>query len=243
MVERTQPILEAQGITFAYPTRGGRRTQPILTNISFSGGAGDCIAIMGRSGIGKTTLCRILAGLIAPNTGAVLLRGRQMRRPSTHVTIAFQESPCFPWLTTSENVSFGLDGHRQEIAESLIRDLGLESVREKYPKELSGGMRQRVAIGRALAVTPACLILDEPFSALDIVTKRQLQELLQAERESRDLLLLVVLHSLEDALAIANRLLVLASTPARIAMDIPLDETSDYRVLRNRITEVMLQQG
>lgn len=241
MAADKEVILEARHVGFSYQSGGRSRDQSVLSDVSFSGRAGDCVAIMGRSGIGKTTLCRILAGLLAPQKGTVLVRGKQLRKPSTLVTIAFQDSPCFPWLTAYQNVAFALRGQDANIAESLVRDLKLQNVRAKFPKELSGGMKQRVAIGRALAVSPACLILDEPFSALDIVTKGQLQDLLRTEQSNRDLLVLIVLHSLEDALAVANRLLVLGSSPAHIVLDIAVDEDADYREIRNKITAVLAQ--
>lgn len=238
VVRVASPLLQAVSVSFGYTETGGR-IEPILEAVSFEGQRRDTIAIMGRSGVGKTTLCRILAGLVAPQSGEIYLAGNRLRGPTTQITISFQDSPCFPWLTVAQNVAFAKADHGSEFVDLLMRDLGLDQVRGKYPKELSGGMRQRVAIGRALAVRPSCLILDEPFSALDIVTKRQLQDVLRAQQDSRDLLIITVLHSLEDALAIADRLLILGGRPASILADILVTPDLEFRVLRDRITEVL----
>src|SRR5712692_5381004 len=158
------PLLHVSRVCFGYPA-GKSRIDPVLAEISFDAARGDTIAIMGSSGIGKTTLCRILAGLIKPQAGEISVAGQPLHGPSTQIAISFQESPCFPWLTAAENVAFAERRHGLAAVDQLIVDLGLDAVRNKYPKDLSGGMRQRVAIGRALVVEPSCLILDEPFSA------------------------------------------------------------------------------
>jgi NitT/TauT family transport system ATP-binding protein len=240
IVPAASPLLQAVSVSFGYPEVRGH-PEPILEAISFEGQRRDTIAIMGRSGVGKTTLCRILAGLVVPQSGSVYFGGERLRGPTTQITISFQDSPCFPWMTVAENVAFAKADRSSAFVDQLISDLGLDRERSKYPKDLSGGMRQRVAIGRALAVRPSCLILDEPFSALDILTKRQLQDVLRSQQNTRDLLIITVLHSLEDALAVANRLLILGSRPARILADIPVNPDAEFRALRDRITDVLSQ--
>jgi NitT/TauT family transport system ATP-binding protein len=237
---KIKAFLRANAVSFGF--RGPRgTTDPVLRNISIEGNRGDTIAIMGRSGIGKTTLCRVLAGLVELQEGTIFIDGEPLTGPTTQVAISFQESPCFPWLTAAENVGFVNKRNDSSVVEHLMSELGLNEVKDKYPKDLSGGMRQRVAIGRALMVQPSCLILDEPFSALDMITKRQLQELLRKEQSARDLLLVVVLHSLEDAVAIANRLVVLGSQPASVVAEIPIDGTTDFRALRDHVSNLLTE--
>ena len=236
------PLLKVGNLTFSYPGRQNLR-EPVLKDISFQGEPGDTVAIMGRSGIGKTTLCRILAGLLPPQSGAVYLNGKPISEPTPQIAISFQESPCFPWLTAAQNVAFAYRGANIDAPNKLIEGLGLSLVKTKYPKDLSGGMRQRVAIGRALAAAPLVLILDEPFSALDIITKRQLRDLLKAEQGARHLLIIAVLHSLEDAWGIADRLIILGGQPAEITADLRVHHPADFQVLQNQVTAAMLGQG
>lgn len=210
-----------------------------LEGVNFSVQPAETVSILGRSGVGKTTLCRIMAGLHVPWSGEVFLKGRRLTSPSTQIAISFQESPCFPWLTVAENVGFGLKRREQSLVEAILREVGLFEAKGKYPKELSGGMRQRVAIGRALAVQAACLILDEPFSALDMLTKDALQRLLKREQEERGFCLICVLHSLEDAMRISDRLIVLGGRPTGIRAEIKIPENPNYWELHDRVRAVL----
>lgn len=220
----TPPILQFDRVGFRRHRRG--HSIDILHDVTLSLAARESLAVMGPSGIGKTTLCRLAAGLARPDRGAVLFRGERLKSPSHEITVSFQNYPCFPWLTVQENARFGLradttrtDGEQREYADWLIGRLGLGHVRDAYPRELSGGMQQRLSFARSLAVRPEVLILDEPFSALDAATKDQLKDLLDHLRLEMGFTLLVVLHDLVDAYDVAERAIVLGGRPASIVGD------------------------
>lgn len=234
--------LDVTNLSFSYQDGRGKVT-PVIDRVSFRMKHGERLAILGRSGTGKTTLCRIIAGLLAAATGKVLLDGQEVLGPSSRIAITFQDSPCFPWLTVLQNVAFADRSRDAARIDKLIADLGLSDARDKYPRDLSGGMRQRVAIGRALAVSPACLILDEPFSALDLVTKASLQKLLEQTELDRGFLCIMVLHSIEDAMASATRILVMGGKPAKILDDFPITREDRYETIKQRVVALLNDSG
>ena len=185
------------------------------------------MALVGRSGCGKTTLCKLIAGLLSPTLGKILFRGHPILGPRNEVTLSFQDYPCFPWLTVAENIAFGLrrgwrvarQGHRDKVA-GLLKEVGLSGLADTYPNRLSGGMKQRLSIARALAIEPEVLLLDEPFSALDVMTKIDVVRLLKRLQNEHQFALVVVLHHLEDALELSDRTLVLGGTPTSIATEL-----------------------
>ena len=198
----------------------GKNRVRSLQDINFEVNDGEIMAILGPSGCGKTTLLRIIAGLEQSSNGDVLLDGEKVERPSPQFGMVFQEHALLPWLSVRRNVSIGLEmrGIRQEET--------------RYPHELSGGMRQRVAVARALTLEPKLLLMDEPFSALDFQTRRQIQQDILQVHERTGKAIIMVTHSIEEAVYLADRLVLLSSRPGmvrevlKIDLDRPRDRTS-----------------
>lgn len=193
-----------------------------LCEISLEVKQGEFICILGPSGCGKTTLLRIIAGLEEPTDGHVKMNDEEVHGPNENLVMIFQDYSLFPWKNIADNVMFGLElrgvppEKRREKAEEYIELVGLSSFRTNYPHELSGGMRQRVAVARALAVEPAVLLMDEPFGALDAQTRNLLQcEILEIWEKTHKTILFVT-HSVDEALFLADRIIVLTSRPGKI---------------------------
>jgi NitT/TauT family transport system ATP-binding protein len=204
---------------------------PVLENIDVSLRDGEILGLLGRSGSGKSTLLRIAGGLVKPTSGAVSYGGAPLTGPAEGIAIVFQSFALFPWLTVLENVEAGLDalglpraeGRRR--AESAIDLIGLDGFQSAYPRELSGGMRQRVGFARALVTEPAVLLMDEPFSALDVLTAETLRTDfldLWIERRLPTKSMLLVTHNVEEAVLMCDRALILSSNPGRISAEIPI---------------------
>ena len=202
-----------------------------LDHVAFDVADGEFVCIVGPSGCGKTTLFRIIAGLEPATTGHVALDGERVDGPSTDLGLVFQEYHLFPWRTVAGNVGFGLEqaGVATAERERRVRDLldlvGLDGFADTYPRDLSGGMKQRVALARALAVDPGLLLMDEPFGAVDAQTKKMLQdELLDIWRETGKTVLFVT-HDVEEAVKLADRVVVMAKEPGRIreVVDVDID--------------------
>lgn len=202
----------------------------VLDSVSLNLRAGEFVALLGPSGSGKSTLLRILAGLLPPSFGDVLVHGQSLRGPNPQVAIVFQSFALYPWLTVLENVELGLLAkglpapERRERSLSAIDMIGLDGFEEAYPKELSGGMKQRVGFARALVVEPEILFLDEPFSALDVLTAENLRRELQDLWVSRAIptrAILMVTHNIDEAAVLADRLLILGADPGRIRVEVP----------------------
>jgi NitT/TauT family transport system ATP-binding protein len=194
-----------------------------LRDVSLAVAAGEFCTLIGPSGCGKSTLLSMLGGLVKPDAGTVTVDGRGVSTPDPRrVATVFQDPGLFPWRTTVENIEFGLEiqgvprARRRAVATALLAPLGLTAFAEKYPRELSGGMRQRVAIGRALAIDTRIILLDEPFGALDEQTRVLMGEwLLEIWRRTRKTVVFVT-HSLHEALALSTRVIVMTARPGRI---------------------------
>jgi len=222
------PKLEVRGVTKSFG-QAGRRHVPVLSDLSFTVADLEFVAVIGPSGCGKSTFLRIVDGLITADSGSVLLDGIEVTGPGLGRGMVFQGFELFPWRTAIENVAFGLEmldlpaAKRREIAQHYIALVGLSGFEQAYPFQLSGGMQQRVGIARALAIRPTILLMDEPFGALDVQTRDLLQdELLQIwQREQKTVLF--VTHSIEEALYLADRIIVFTPRPARIdrIIDVP----------------------
>jgi NitT/TauT family transport system ATP-binding protein len=244
-------VLEHIARTFP-GVRGGPPTvalQPTTLEVADN----DFITILGPSGCGKSTLLRIVAGLDAPTQGRVLVDGVPVSGPGRDRGMVFQSYTLFPWLTIEENIRFGLreqglDARRQhDIAGHYIAKVGLQGFERNYPKLLSGGMQQRTAIARALANDPKILLLDEPFGALDHQTRGLMQELLLAIWEAERKTVLFVTHDIEEAIFMANRVVVMTARPGRIkdevAVTLPhprhytVKTTTPFSALKARLTE------
>ena len=202
-----------------------------LRDVSLAVGAGEFCTLIGPSGCGKSTLLGMIGGLVTADTGGVAVDGRPVTGPDPRrVATVFQDPGLFPWRTTLENVEFGLElqgvarAHRRAVATDLLGPLGLRDFAAKYPRELSGGMRQRVAIGRALAIDTPIVLMDEPFGALDEQTRLLMGEwLLDIWRRTRKTVVFVT-HSLHEALALSTRVVVMTARPGRIksVLDLPM---------------------
>jgi len=216
----------------------------VLEDISLDIYEGEIVAFLGKSGTGKSTFLRILAGLMESTHGKVICNDARVEGPSRDMSMVFQSFALMPWLTVFDNVSFGLEALHypqdkiKSITQSMIDMIGLAGYENSYPKELSGGMKQRVGLARALAVEPDILLLDEPFSALDIYTAHKIKTDLIQLWESRQIKtrsMILVTHNVEEAVIMSDRVLVWDSHPGRIArefkVNIPRNERSKRRVI------------
>ena len=219
-----RPLVSVEHLTHHY---GPKRTQPVIDDVSITLHEGEIVGLLGRSGSGKSTLLRSIAGLLQPDQGEVSFAAREDASPD--VAMVFQTFALFPWLTVQQNVELGLEARRVAPAERRARALaaidliGLDGFENAYPKELSGGMRQRVGLARAIVVDPALLLLDEPFSALDVLTAETLRtDLLDLWSEGRMPIksMLLVTHNIEEAVLMCDRILVFSSNPGRVAAEI-----------------------
>ena len=226
----TLPLLRTEAVSKTYrtPDHIGRL---VLDHLNFNLGDGEIVAILGKSGSGKSTFLRILAGLIPPSDGTVEYRGHRVTEPVHGIAMVFQSYALFPWLTVLGNVELGLEAlgvsnaERRQRAVDAIDVIGLDGFETAYPKELSGGMRQRVGFARALVVNPDILLLDEPFSQLDVLTAETLRgDLLDLWEASRIPTkgIIMVSHNIEEAVEVADRILIFSSDPGRIRADIPV---------------------
>ncbi|MEH1893208.1 MAG: nitrate/sulfonate/bicarbonate ABC transporter ATP-binding protein [Nostoc sp.] len=226
----TEHLIALKSVSKSYQQPNGQQIV-ILENINLELRPGEIVALLGPSGSGKSTLMRIVAGLIPPSQGEVIYHNRPLVGLNPGVAIVFQSFALYPWLTVLENVELGLkakgdppDSRRQK-ALGMIDIIGLDGFENAYPKELSGGMRQRVGFARALAVEPELLCMDEPFSALDVLTAENLRfELLDLwlERRIPTQAILIVTHGIEEAVIMADRIIVLGRNPGRIRADLPV---------------------
>ena len=210
--------------------KNGQDTVDSLVDINVEIRDGEFICILGPSGCGKTTLLRIIAGLESPTTGKVLIDGTAIDRPNPKMGMIFQDYSLYPWRTVNENIAFGLElrgvgkDQRDEIAERYIALAGLSGFGNSYPYELSGGMRQRVAVVRALAVDPTVLLMDEPFGALDAQTRNRLQHDLLEIWDKTKKTILFVTHSVDEAVFLADRIVVLTPRPGHVCETIEIDQ-------------------
>jgi NitT/TauT family transport system ATP-binding protein len=207
----------------------GSAPQRVLDDVSLHLRKGEIVALVGPSGCGKSTLLRTAVGLQRATSGSVELRGEPVRGPVRGMSIVFQDYELFDWMTVLENVSFGLKARgvpptqREQRSRELLRLVGLEHDAKQYPAQLSGGMRQRGAIARALAVDPPVLLLDEPFGSLDFMTRRTLQEDLAAIWSARGTSVLLVTHAMDEAIYLADRVVVMRKPPASLAVEFIID--------------------
>jgi NitT/TauT family transport system ATP-binding protein len=225
-------LLKLQNITQSYGKTGGEKGKLVLDDVSITLNEGEIVGLLGRSGCGKSSLLRIVSGLNRPSGGEVAYRGEKVDGPVDGVAMVFQSFALFPWLTVLANVELGLRAKGVPEAEARKRALkaidiiGLDGFESAYPKEISGGMRQRVGFARALVVAPSILLMDEPFSALDVLTAETLRtDLLDLWVEGRMPIksILMVTHNIEEAVLMCDRILVLSSNPGRIAAEIRVD--------------------
>ena len=223
-------LLELKHVSKSYPH--GKGILSVLEDVSFSVEEGEFIAIVGPSGCGKSTLIRIINGIVPATAGQIVYNGRQVDGINLECALVFQSFALLPWLSVKANVELGLEARgldlqeRERFASIYIDKVGLDGFEEAYPRELSGGMKQRVGFARALAVEPKVLLMDEPFSALDALTAITLREELLDIWHSPDMsvhTLVMVTHIIEEAVELADRIIVMSSHPGRIAADIKIE--------------------
>jgi bicarbonate transport system ATP-binding protein len=214
------PLLRFEQMGLAYPTPKG--PYPVLENINFEVQAGEFVCVIGHSGCGKSTLLNTVSGFAMPTSGRVLLHGQPIQRPGPDRMVVFQGYALLPWCTAYENVHLAIDSvkpnlserEKREIAMEHLQLVGLIAAAGKLITQLSGGMKQRVAIARALAIRPEVLILDEPFGALDAITKEELQEELLNIWNTQKCTVLMITHDIDEALFLADRLVMMTNGPA-----------------------------
>jgi ABC-type nitrate/sulfonate/bicarbonate transport system ATPase subunit len=253
------PKLLVDGVSRIFPpVRGGMPT-PALEPTHLAVEANDFITILGPSGCGKSTLLRIVAGLDQPTEGRVLLGGKPVREPGPDRGVVFQSYTLFPWLTVRQNICFGLRekgtpaAEQRDISDFFIHRTGLTGFENHFPKMLSGGMQQRTALARALANGPEILFLDEPFGALDNQTRALMQELLLGIWEADAKTVLFVTHDIEEAIFLANRVVVMTARPGRIKSEIAVDlphprvytmkTTSEFARMKAELTEAIREEA
>jgi NitT/TauT family transport system ATP-binding protein len=221
-------LVRIRGVRQAYH-KDSNADLVVLDDVSLDLKAGEIVGLLGRSGSGKSTLLRIVSGLLKPTSGDVRWRGQPLRGPADGVAMVFQSFALFPWLTVQANVELGLEAkgvaraERERLAEEAIDLIGLGGYENAFPKELSGGMRQRVGLARALVVHPDLLLMDEPFSALDVLTAENLRtDLIELWSEGRLPVksVLIVTHNIEEAVLMCDRILVFSSNPGRVAHEL-----------------------
>ena len=227
----------------------------VLEDVNFKLQEGEIVALLGKSGSGKSTLLRIIAGLIAPSSGTVTYRGKPVTRPVAGIAMVFQSFALMPWLNVLENVELGLEAQgvsrdeRRHRAIEAIDIIGLDGFESAFPKELSGGMRQRVGFARALVINPDVLLMDEPFSALDVLTAENLKsDLLELWKEKKTNTngILLVTHNIEEAATLADRIVIFGNDPGYIRAELPVTlpqprdpETPEFRALVDKIYTLM----
>ncbi|TME34422.1 MAG: ABC transporter ATP-binding protein [Chloroflexi bacterium] len=223
--DRRAPAIEVRHLAFTYP---GDPPRPALDDVSLEVASGELVAVIGANGTGKSTLLKLVGGLLEARSGEVAVLGRAVREPDARVGFVFQEPRLLPWRTTLENVAFPLElagrprPERDGRARDLLALVGAADVGGLRPHQLSGGTRQRAAIARALALDPGILLLDEPFSALDALTRERFNVVLQSIWRSTQTTILLVTHSIPEAIFLADRVLVLAGRPGRVVTEVPI---------------------
>jgi len=250
MTSASAPAVSVRGVQVRYPGKRPGEFVDALEDVSFDVAPGELVCIVGASGCGKSTLLNVIGGFLRPNRGEVFVQGEPVRGPDPRRIFVFQESGVFPWLTVDQNIGFGLSRktgeERRRTVAHYVEMVGLAGFERAYPHELSGGMRQRVEIARALAASPDLLYMDEPFSALDYLTRLKMRADLVRIWQHEKKTILFVTHDIEEALQLADRVLMLTPRPARLreVIAVPLPRPRDidapaYLATRHRILDII----
>ncbi len=226
------------------------RSRRVLEDVTFSVAKGEIIAVVGRSGGGKSTLLQLIAGFAQPSAGRIAIGGKPVTKPSPSCVLMFQEPSLYPWMTVAQNIAIGLEfagqgGKARDQVPRLLQLVQLEELADTNVQRLSGGQQQRVAFARSLAPHPEVLLLDEPFSGLDPLTRTDLQHEVRAIARRLGLTLIIVTHDFDEAIVMADRVLVLAGRPGRIRGEIAVKidgprsrDTPEFRRTRSRLAEL-----
>lgn len=234
----TEPMISLRGVTKEYATARGATLSLDTVNLDIA--PGEFVTVVGASGCGKTTMLNLIAGLIMPTQGDVVVHGQRVAGPGPDRGVIFQQYALFPWLTALQNVEFGLQlkgikrKERREIAHRYLDLVGIADFANALPKELSGGMKQRCAIARAYAVNPSILLMDEPFGALDALTRVQMQDDLLHTWEQEQRTAVFITHDVDEAVYLASRVIVMSPRPGRIRelieVPLPYPRTEEMRL-------------
>jgi NitT/TauT family transport system ATP-binding protein len=245
-------------VSLEYPGKNG--PVRVVDDVSYQIHQGEFVSIIGPSGCGKTTMMNMVAGFVKPTTGSVTLDGKPIGGPGPDRGVIFQEYGVFPWLSVRDNIAFGLklsanrvdEGKCQAIVERYMRLMGLADFADAFPKMLSGGMRQRLAIARAYAVSPEFLLMDEPFGALDAQTRTAMQDLLLEVLAAEAKTVMLITHSVEEAIYLSSRIVVMTARPTRIReiVEVPfayprsetLHEDPRFGALRSHLRELVMAE-
>lgn len=252
------PKLRIKDLGITYVEQNGRRTEAVRDvsiDIMDKPGLGEIIVFLGPSGCGKSTILKSVAGLLRPTTGEILLEGKKIQSVGPDRGMVFQAYTSFGWLTVRENVEYGLrlrgvpKSERHERSKRYLKSVGLEEFADHYPKDLSGGMKQRVAIARTLINKPRVVLMDEPFGALDPYTRWEMQGLLLDASRTEDNTIVFVTHDVSEAVYLADSVYVLSSRPARVlhrvdvpffeVRDIGLKSSSEFRAIEKTLLEML----
>jgi NitT/TauT family transport system ATP-binding protein len=250
------PVLRLSGVVMEFGA--GSRAVRVLDGVDLALDRGEFVCLVGASGSGKSTLLSLIAGLLQPTGGEIVLNGQPIAGPGPDRGLVFQTGSLFPWRTVAANVAFGLEllpisrAERNRRVGWYLAETGLAGLAGSLPKQLSGGQRQRVAIARALAGEPEVLLLDEPFGALDVQTKEDMQVFLRGVWRDTGSTVLMVTHDVEEAVLLGQRVVVLASDPGRIAAELPvplpaertleLRRTREFQALRQTVEDLVRAQ-
>jgi NitT/TauT family transport system ATP-binding protein len=245
-----EPIISVRDLGLSFP--GKQRAEPIhvLRSLNMEVRRGEFVCIVGPSGCGKTTLLNAITGFIKQSQGEILVQGALVTRPDPKRIFVFQDNGVFPWLTVEQNIGFGLSRHprneRREIVHHYSQMVGLTGFERAYPRELSGGMRQRVEIARALAPNPEIIYMDEPFGALDFITRMKMRTDLTRIWQEEKKTILFVTHDIEESVQLADRVVVMSQRPGTIVNQVEIDlprprdlDSPGYLQVRDEIFQTM----
>jgi len=253
-----RPRITFDRVSVEFPSTTG--PMRVVDDVSYEIGDREFVSVIGPSGCGKTTMLNMVAGFMQPTSGRVLLDGAPIPGPGPDRGVMFQEYGVFPWLTVRENIAFGLrlaanrtaGAERDEIVARYMRLMGLEEFADAWPRMLSGGMRQRLALARAYAIRPQFLLMDEPFGALDAQTRTAMQDLLLQVLAAEGKTVMLITHSVEEAVYLSNRVVVMSARPTRIReiVEVPfgyprdesLHETAAFGELRSHLRDLVMKE-
>jgi len=222
-------MITVRDVRKTFPARNGNAATLALQDVNLAIGTDEFVSIVGPSGCGKTTLLRMIAGLALPDAGVLEIDGLPVTGPGPDRAVVFQQFALLPWATVADNIAFGLElrgmarAERLAAADGLIHAMGLRGFERHYPRQLSGGMQQRVGLARALAVNPAILLMDEPFASVDAQTRRTLQEDLLGLAERTRKTIVFVTHDIDEAVRLADRVVLMGPRPGRILESLPVE--------------------